>query len=214
MKFIYIPIIVVFITSCAAYPNMNEREWVKNHIDTGEFNKEAILNGKAVFIGSIKPKYSNISEKEVEDISLDFLNMLETKYGKENIKYIAKNESDGEVYEIDYEILNNSVTQRSNMSGHKECYISERNVSINLNVKNIKDKVLVWAGTIDKNMGSSNCTERSEIKSESFVGIFVEALVNSAVESTFDSITGTYEEPPSAFKVASRTILGFYKTMP
>ena len=214
MKYIYILFIVVFVPSCATYSAMNEKEWVKNHIDTGELNKESLVNGKVVFTGSIKPKYSNITEKEVENISLYFLNMLETKYGKENVKHITNNENIREAYEIGYEVLNNSVTQRSSVSGRTECYISERNVSVNLTVKNIKKKVVVWAGTIDKKMESSNCTERSDIKSESLIGVFVEALVNSAVESTFDSITGTYEAPPSTFKVASRTILGFYKTMP
>lgn len=214
MRNVVLVLFIFFISSCASYSPMNEKEWLNDHIDTGEFNKETLTKYKAVFVGNGKNKYSNISEQELDNISLEFLDMLQTKYGKDSIFYLDNDNNDSALYEIKYEILNNKVSQRNNMSGRTECFISERNMSVKLSVQNVDTGVNVWAGTIEKNLESSNCTERSEIKSESFGGILVEAFVSSIVEGAMDSITGTYDKPPSAFKVASRVILGFYKTMP
>ena len=214
MKIVAISFIVFIISSCASYSSMHEKEWLREKVNTNELNAETVSKNKAVFSGSVKNKYSNITENEVNEITLDFLNMLQSKYSEASI--IFNNDEAAKVasYKISYEILNNSVKLRNHQSARSECYISSRNVTVKLDVENIKNETVIWSGVIDKELESSNCDDRSELNSDTFGGLLVEAFVSSVVEGAVDSVTGTYKTPPGTFDVASRAILGFYKTMP
>ena len=68
--------IVFLITACSTYSPNNERQWIKHYTDTGEFNLKGVREHKAVFVGSKKPTYSNISSIDVKIISSNFLGML------------------------------------------------------------------------------------------------------------------------------------------
>ena len=207
---------VFILSSCASYSSMNEKEWLRDQVNTNEFSKESISKHKAIFSGSTKNEYSNIPENVVNDITLDFLNMLQTKYSKNNIIYNPDGLEKQSValYNISYEILNNTVNLKNHQSARTECYMSSRSVSVRLDVENIESKTLVWSGIIDKELESSNCSDSSELESETLGGAVIEAFVASIAEGIVDSATGTYKEPPSVFKVASKAILGFYRTMP
>lgn len=89
-----------------------------------------------------------------------------------------------------------------------------RELQVELGVRDVMSGHVYWGGKIDKRYSDTNCNARTHTQSTDFVGIILESLINSAVDSAFDAALGTYPVPPSVSFVAGKIFYDFYENMP
>lgn len=207
-------LLTIFLFSCVNYDPAVDKPWVRNHIDTGEFYLDSLTLDKAVFKGSVSPKYSNLDFNELAAISSNTLTMLQDKYGAENIFHANELGENKALFEIYYDILDNSTALYSDKQDYEECFYSVRNMSLELRIINTETELPSWGGILDNSLSSTNCKDRQENEGEGFFEFILEGLLLAVVEETFDELTGTYKNPPSSAAVVETALSDFYSVLP
>ena len=207
-------VLVVFLSSCNTNSYLTEKVWIRDHIDSGDFDANRIKTDKAIFVGSRKDKYSNIESEIVKQLDNNLLSLLRKKYGDDNILTNNDISVNRGYFEISYVILNNEVTTHNKSRSSEDCFVTDRAVDIQVNVVDIKNKKTVWSGKIDRHKSKNKCRERSKPDNDSLFGLIVESFVDSVAEGVTDSMFGTYPDAPSIENVANMVFHGFSRSMP
>lgn len=204
---------IFLLSSCASYSPNDDKEWINEYVDTGQFTRENILADGLVYRGSTSEAYSNIDHQMVVSLDDALLDLLEEKYGQETIASIGQSET-AERFGLSYTILRNKIFTEQSTSDSQVCFETGRDMAIKITVIDTDSQAMTWGGIIEKQLSDTNCNSRTESENGHFVGYLIESMIGAVVDGIFDSAFGTYPEPPEVEIVARMIFHGFYEHLP
>lgn len=127
-------------------------------------------------------------------------------------------------YILIYKIKRNAIFQTQNRTSDERCFISTRQIDLQMDIFDTKIKDFVWGGSLSQTMDITNCNTNSDIaqtalkRGDGFgkktAGFCVGSVFDTLLDSTEDAIIGTYRSPPPTKKVIGRIFVGFVRNFP